>query len=155
LAVRAQPDAKLVILAKHGLITWGESDDECFAATMATIGQARTYVEARLGDVDRRVFGGPRTQTPASERRQGIAAAVAPVLRGLVSGEQRQILHFEDGEDVLAFAGSEDAPRLTQIGAACPDHLVHTKPWPLLVEWTPEQDVAALQEALRAGVGAY
>src|SRR5204863_4499560 len=60
-----------------------------------------------------------------------------------------------DGEDVLAFASSQDAPRLTRVGAACPDHLVHTKPWPLLVDWTPEQDVVALPEALRTGVAAY
>ena len=52
LAVRAKPDAKLVILAKHGLITWGETDEECFAATMATIGQAHEYVEARIAGVD-------------------------------------------------------------------------------------------------------
>ena len=77
------------------------------------------------------------------------------MLRGLVSAEKRQILRFEDGEDVLTFASSQDAPRLTKIGAACPDHLVHTKPWPLLVDWTPEQDVAALPEALRTGVAAY
>ena len=29
LAVRAHPEATLVILAKHGLITWGETDEEC------------------------------------------------------------------------------------------------------------------------------
>ena len=90
-----------------------------------------------------------------SERRREIAAAIAPLLRGLVSAEKRQILRFEDGEDVLGFASSKDAPRLTQIGAACPDHLVHTKPWPLLVDWTPEQDTAALETALRAGVAGY
>src|SRR5207302_10212048 len=39
--------------------------------------------------------------------------------------------------------------------AACPDHLVHTKPWPLLVDWAPNQDVAALTGALRTGVSAY
>ncbi|HZC79103.1 MAG TPA: SDR family oxidoreductase, partial [Ktedonobacterales bacterium] len=40
-------------------------------------------------------------------------------------------------------------------GAACPDHLVHTKPWPLLVDWTPDQDQAALEAALRTGVETY
>src|SRR5207237_5291921 len=75
--------------------------------------------------------------------------------RGLVSAEKRQILRFEDGEDVLTFTSSQDAPRLTKIGAACPDHLVYTKPWPLLVDWTPKQDVTSLVEALRTGVSAY
>jgi rhamnulose-1-phosphate aldolase/alcohol dehydrogenase len=41
------------------------------------------------------------------------------------------------------------------IGAACPDHLVHTKPWPLLVKWTPGQGSEALETSLRDGVMAY
>jgi rhamnose utilization protein RhaD (predicted bifunctional aldolase and dehydrogenase) len=154
LALSAKPDARLVILAKHGLITWGESDESCYASTIATIAQAREFVDARITRAGKAVFGGPRVMTLLSEERHTVAAHVAPVVRGLVSAEKRQIIRFEDGEDVLTFASSQDAPRLTQIGAACPDHLVHTKPWPLLVDWTPEQDITSLVEALRRGVAA-
>jgi rhamnulose-1-phosphate aldolase/alcohol dehydrogenase len=155
LAVRATSRAKLVILAKHGLITWGETDDECYTSTMQTISRAQDFVEARIVSADRAVFGGLRAEMPDAERRREIAVAIAPILRGLVSAEKRQILRFEDGEDVLTFTGSADAPRLTQIGAACPDHLVHTKPWPLLVGWSPQQDMAAFEQALREGVADY
>jgi rhamnulose-1-phosphate aldolase/alcohol dehydrogenase len=155
LAVHGKPGAKLVILAKHGLITWGASDEDCYAATLVMIARARDYVEARIARVGRRVFGGPRITTLAVEVRSNIAAQVAPILRGLISAEKSQILRFEDGEDVLDFAGSQDAPRLTKIGAACPDHLVHTKPWSLLVEWMPGQSVEALVDALRSGVSMY
>src|SRR5258708_5092054 len=155
LALRAKPEAGLVILAKHGLITWGDTDEACYASTLSTIAQARDFVEERIASSHRAVFGGfGYTPLSAGERRT-IAAQVAPVLRGLVSAEKRQVLRFEDGQDVLTFASSQDAPRLTKIGAACPDHLVHTKPWPLLVDWTPQQDIAALTEALRTGIAAY
>ena len=155
LAVRAHPEAKLVILAKHGLITWGESDERCYASTMATIAQAREFVEARIARTDRALFGGPRVTPLGDEERHAVAAQAAPIVRGFVSAQKHQILRFEDTEDVLTYASSQDAPRLSQIGAACPDHLVHTKPWPLLVDWTTEQDMAALSEALRTGVNAY
>src|SRR5713226_645087 len=155
LAVRAKPDARLVILAKHGLITWGDTDEDCYASTLATIARARDYVEARVARAGRPTFGGARVSALQAEERHTIAAQVAPVLRGLVSEEKRQILRFEDGDDVLAFASSQDAPRLATIGAACPDHLVHTKPWPLLVDWTPGQDSEAIIASLRAGVTAY
>src|SRR5207249_2212917 len=155
LALRANPHARLVILAKHGLITWGETDESCYASTIATIAQAREFVEARIVRADRAVFGGPHVTPLSAEERRSVAAQVAPVLRGLVSAEKHQILRFEDTEDVLSFASSQDAPRLTKIGAACPDHLVHTKPWALLVDWTSNQDVASLVEALRTGVSAY
>ena len=155
LAVRANPRANLVILAKHGLITWGVTYEECYASTMRTIGQARDFVEERIAHTGKMTFGGPRNDTLAAEERCNVAAQVAPALRGLVSAEKRQILRFEDSEDVLAFASSQDAPRLTKIGAACPDHLVHTKPWPLLVEWAPGASIETLVDALRTGVAAY
>src|SRR5579859_6162416 len=155
LAVRANPHARLVILAKHGLITWGETDEACYASTISTVAQARDFVEERIARAGKEVFGGlPKIPLSAEERR-GAAAQLAPVLRGLVSAEKRQILHYEDSEDVLVFASSQDALRLTKIGAACPDHLIHTKPWPLLVEWTPGQGNEALVASLRAGMRAY
>ncbi len=155
LALRAAPHAKLVILAKHGLITWGETDEDCYASTLRAITQARNFVEARIARADAALFGGSRVAVQPDQERRNIAAQVAPMLRGLLSEEKHQILRFEDTEDVLTFASSQDAPRLTQIGAACPDHLVHTKPWPLLVDWTPEQDFATLTAALRPGIEAY
>ena len=155
LAVRALPQARLVILAKHGLITWGESDEDCYASTLTTISQARDFVEARIAHATRRVFGGVKTQPLAQEQRRALAAQIAPTLRGIVSAEKRQILRFEDSDDVLAFAGSEDAARLTKIGAACPDHLVHTKPWPFLVAWSPEEGVEALATSLQQGIKEY
>src|SRR5207302_53167 len=87
LALRARPNAKLVILAKHGLITWGESDEACYASTMETISRARDYVESRIARADRPVFGGARVTALSVEERRAIASQVAPVLRGLVSAE--------------------------------------------------------------------
>lgn len=155
LALRDRPDAKLVILAKHGLITWGETGEACYASTLETITRARDYVEARIARSGRVVFGGARVTTLSAEERRAVAAQIAPILRGLVSKDKRQVLRFEDTGDALTYASSQDAPRLSKIGAACPDHLVHTKPWPLLVNWTPAHDVAALAGALRTGIEAY
>ena len=155
LAVRARPDARLVILAKHGLITWGETGEDCYTSSMTTIARARDYVESRIARADSSAFGGARVSALSAGERRAVAAQVAPILRGLVSAEKRQVLRFEDGDEVLAFVCSQDAPRLATIGAACPDHLVHTKPWPLLVDWTPGQDSQALVASLREGVLAY
>lgn len=38
------------------------------------------------------------------------------------------------------------------MGAACPDHLVHTKRQPLFVDWKPDQGIDALLEQLETGV---
>ena len=46
-AVRANPSAKLVLLAKHGLVTWGETAAESYAATLDAINRAAAFVEER------------------------------------------------------------------------------------------------------------
>jgi rhamnulose-1-phosphate aldolase/alcohol dehydrogenase len=155
LAVRANPAGKLVILAKHGLITWGESDEECYSATIETIAQAHDCVEQRITEQRRALFGGMRVEPLPQARRQEIVSQVAPIVRGIVSQTKQQILHFDESDDVLAFVSSKDAPNLIKVGAACPDHLIHTKPWPLLVDWTPEQDLPTLIETLTEGIVSY
>ena len=51
--------------------------------------------------------------------------------------------------------GSERTPEVSQQGAACPDHLVHVKRQPLYVNWTPDQGVDALKDAVKQGVVDY
>lgn len=75
------------------------------------------------------------------------------MIRGAVSEEKKMILSYDDHDDVLEFVNSVEAPVLSQIGAACPDHLVHTKRVPLYIEWNPEtQDVRKLVELIKSGV---
>src|SRR5690606_18104495 len=62
-------------------------------------------------------------------------------------------LTFDDSGDVLQFVNSHDASVLTQIGAACPDHLVHTKRTPLYINWNVEKDnIEGLIEQVKSGV---
>ncbi len=152
--VRDNPNAELVLMEKHGLVTWGATSEESYLKTLAIIGEAEAFIEARVKE--EALFGGLKTEPFAAERRREIAAAVMPVIRGAVSDGKRMLLTFDDGEDILRFAGSRDAVKLSQVGAACPDHLVHTKMKPLLVDWDPSSgDVEALKETLKAGVSQY
>ncbi len=41
------------------------------------------------------------------------------------------------------------------MGAACPDHLVHTKRVPLYLDWTPDQGLDALKAAAKEGVARF
>jgi rhamnulose-1-phosphate aldolase/alcohol dehydrogenase len=152
--VRDNPNAELVLMEKHGLVTWGATSEESYLKTLAIIGEAEAFIEAQVKE--EALFGGLKTEPLAPERRREIAAAVMPVIRGAVSDGKRMLLTFDDGEDVLRFAGSRDAVKLSQVGAACPDHLVHTKMKPLLVDWDPSSgDVEALKETLKAGISQY
>ncbi len=55
-AVRENPDLRLVVLAKHGLVVWGDSAEEAYRRTIDAINQAADFVNARTEGVPR--FGG-------------------------------------------------------------------------------------------------
>ncbi|HVO54005.1 MAG TPA: bifunctional rhamnulose-1-phosphate aldolase/short-chain dehydrogenase [Solirubrobacterales bacterium] len=138
LRLREQPEARLVILAKHGLVTWGESSDECAAATAEAIARAQEFVAERTAGVP--AFGGS-VITPLGERaRRELLAEALPVLRGLASAELPRVLQVDASEPVLQFVCGRDAATLTAVGAACPDHLVHTRRLPLWIEFDPERE---------------
>jgi rhamnulose-1-phosphate aldolase/alcohol dehydrogenase len=151
-AARANPDLKLVVLAKHGLVVWGDSAEEAYRRTIEVINQAVAFVNERAGDLAR--FGG---RHPAADRaRPELLQALLPAIRGAVSSEKHKLLTVDTSERALEFVSSADAERLVTVGAPCPDHLVHTKRLPLWIPYDPENDDAdALRERIAAGAEAF
>ncbi|WP_127592315.1 bifunctional aldolase/short-chain dehydrogenase [Paenibacillus lautus] len=152
--VLANPKAELVLMEKHGLVTWGDTSEACYAQTIRIISEAEAFIEARVNND--KLFGGRKFTPLASEVRRSIAAQVMPAVRGAVSDAKKMILSFDDQDDVLDFVGGADSPKLSQVGAACPDHLVHTKVVPLFIDWIPDaEDVEGLKTKLIDGIAAY
>ncbi|MCV4231918.1 bifunctional aldolase/short-chain dehydrogenase [Virgibacillus sp. LDC1] len=152
--VLANPKAELVLMEKHGLVTWGDTSEACYAQTIRIISEAEAFIEARVNND--KLFGGRKHTPLASEVRRRIAAQVMPAVRGAVSDAKKMILSFDDQDDVLDFVGGADSPKLSQVGAACPDHLVHTKVVPLFIDWIPDaEDVEGLKTKLIDGIAAY
>lgn len=153
-AVRNNPTCELVLMEKHGLVTWGDSSDACYANTLRIIQEVADYIEARVDPAS--LFGGPRTNGLAEANRHPLAAAVLPTVRGLLSTLHHTILTYADDVELLQFVNSRDAQALSQVGAACPDHLVHTKRTPLYIPWEPAtENVEQLQALLREGLAQY
>ena len=122
-----QPDAEGLILMNHGLITWGETIQEAYERHIALVSRAEG-------------FGVRQPELPLSEAEPrfesgGFAAAL----------RKGRILEFDDSAETLQFLARPDAERITQIGAATPDHLLYTKRFPLFVK--PGEDVAAATRA--------
>src|SRR5918994_2013643 len=156
-AVRNNPDAKFALLAKHGLVTWGDTHEESYGRTIEAINRAAEFVAGRAGGP----FGGQVVEPPSPERREELLVGVLPALRGALSSGSEEpshkILRVDlTSEDVLAFVCGRDSKELSQVGAACPDHLVRTKVRPLWVDFDPEnEDADELSASLREGVARY
>jgi rhamnulose-1-phosphate aldolase/alcohol dehydrogenase len=133
-------------MAKHGLVTWGKTGDECYASTIETIGRAAEALAERADR--RRVFSFPRSEPVSTDA----VTAALPALRGAVSARRPMILRLDTSTAARAFASRPDLDQLASAGPACPDHLVHTKPWPLVLPAGPAQ---SLQTSFRVGVAEF
>jgi rhamnose utilization protein RhaD (predicted bifunctional aldolase and dehydrogenase) len=156
-AVRSNPNARFVLLAKHGLVTWGETHEESYSRTIEAINRAAEFVASRAGEP----FGGRSVEPLSPERREALLAEVLPTLRGALSSGSDEAIHKilrsdYTTEDVLEFVCGRDSKELSQVGAACPDHLVRTKVKPLWVDFDPQAEGAdELKAKLREGVEGY
>jgi rhamnulose-1-phosphate aldolase/alcohol dehydrogenase len=152
-AVRAHPDARGIVLEKHGLSTWGASLREAYLATIDLVSRA----EARLTEAarGRRVWGLPTVAAPDAATRRAVARAVAPGLRGLLGRSRRVVLRFDDGEDIRALVGAPEAARLTQIGPATPDHTLYSKRLPCFVPLGAPASAEAVAAAVRRAVEGF
>mgnify|MGYP001218781083 CR=1 FL=1 len=149
--VQNNPNAELVIMEKHGLVTWGDTSKEAYDKTIEIINEAEAYIEKQAEN--KNLFGGTKYTTLPEEQRKEILAEIMPIVRGQVSTDKRMLVSYNDDQNILDFVNSHDAKELSQVGAACPDHLVHTKRVPLYIEWDPanenrEQLIEKLKEGL-------
>ncbi len=113
------PSIDGLILLKHGVFTFGETAEEAYERMIATVSKAEARLRSRSTAVPKTVPDVP-------------AAAVAPVLRGLTSGAGRLILDFRGGEAVRAFVDEGELERRAS-GPVTPDHVIRTKPRPLIL----------------------
>jgi rhamnulose-1-phosphate aldolase/alcohol dehydrogenase len=150
-AVRENPRLRLVVLAKHGLVVWGDTAEEAYRRTIEAINRAVEFVNARTTGEQR--FDGAARGDAAGRELLGV---VLPALRGAVSSERSKVLVVDTSPRALEFVSSRAAADLTDVGAACPDHLVHTKRVPLWIPFDPAREGAeTLAARIRERSAAY
>ncbi len=138
LELRQRPGADVILMAKHGLITWGETSEACYGSTMSAIAQAEAWLRAH--------GRGQAAPTAAPSMEAAALSEILPWLRGRLSQTARVLLTVDREPTTLAFLA--DAPRMAMAakGAACPDHLVHTGRVPLVL--SPAADQEEIDRAL-------
>ena len=73
------------------------------------------------------------------------------MVRGMLGSqpEGRVILHFDDGEDILATLGAERLPGLVRRGMATPEHILRAGRLPLWLDLDPSAPAERLVDAVR------
>ncbi|WP_300056444.1 bifunctional rhamnulose-1-phosphate aldolase/short-chain dehydrogenase [uncultured Roseobacter sp.] len=148
------PDAAGVVLESHGLFTWADTAKDCYEQTIDVINVATKWLEERSKSVA--AFGGPLHHSLPPKEREAIAARIMPAIRGVVSGNQHMIGHFNDSDAVLEFVNAKDMEALAALGTSCPDHFLRTKIRPLVVPFDPATgNIDAVLSGLPDQIEAY
>ncbi len=137
-----------IMLGSHGLFSWGNTAFESYQNTLEIIETCADFLEKKEGKT-RPVFGGAKMESLEKLARDRQAAALAPILRGFCSSENRMVGHFSDDERVLNFINSNDLERLAPLGTSCPDHFLRTKISPLVLNLKPNEDVFGESDILK------
>jgi rhamnose utilization protein RhaD (predicted bifunctional aldolase and dehydrogenase)/NAD(P)-dependent dehydrogenase (short-subunit alcohol dehydrogenase family) len=136
------PKVDGIVLLKHGIFSMGETAREAYERMIALV----TLAEQRLAKNRRNVF--VPVKLPAA---LATPAEIAPILRGLVAEPvdardgvwRRMVLDFRTSPAILNFVNGEDLARYSQAGTVTPDHVIRTKPNPLIA---PAPEAAKLED---------
>lgn len=107
-----------VVLAHHGLITWGESSEECWSRTSAAVDRARAYLD-----------GLPlRVEAPAhvADMPDEEVERLLLRLRGALSRTGRRVLRVD--ERLRRVADHPLLPEIVAGGVSSADHMLRIKP---------------------------
>jgi len=114
--IRANPKATLVVMGKHGLVTWADDCKECYDSSIETIQEAEEFIVSRRNG--RKIYASAAVPSLTVQERRSIFAQILPGLRGAVSKENPAILQTDSSDRVLEFIGAEGIADFSQIGAA-------------------------------------
>ncbi|RXK61557.1 bifunctional aldolase/short-chain dehydrogenase [Lacibacter luteus] len=151
------PGIRGIMLGSHGLFTWGDTAYESYINTLEVIERCAEYLQDNISK-QKAIFGGAKIESLPEAERKSQAAALAPVLRGFCSSQNRMIGHFTDDARVLEYINSNDLDRLAPLGTSCPDHFLRTKISPLVLNLEAGEslsDVKAIKEKIAPLFEAY
>ena len=149
-AVDQNPGCDGIVLAGHGLFTWGDSSRDCYRRSLAVIVTSALRGRARGGE-GAALFGGPRCAT-AADHRDLAAASRLRARPGVGPAPVRR--HFSDDPAVLRFV-TRATPRRSPASARAADHFVRTKIRPLYVPWDPSRPPEELRPSIDAALVTY
>ena len=156
-AFEAEPAARGMVWARHGLVTWGDTARESYEATIALVTRAEQYIAERTR---RYVVVAATTLVDTARKRW---STIAPIVRGLLARptsdpdrpHARVILRPLITREALDFVDSPGSRDLALTPPLTSDHLIRTKPWPLWLDSPHYDDPEKLRAQLAQAIQDY
>lgn len=150
-AVRNREQCSGLVIAHHGLVTWGATAKQAYEATIELVSRAEAWL------ANKRIR--PVTIKSASvsvQEARSTYARIAPMVRGVLSPASgdpdvpfsRVILKHSASKEILDLLQSEEARRIIVSTPLTPDYLIRTRRFPLWIESPRLDDVSVLGDQI-------
>jgi rhamnose utilization protein RhaD (predicted bifunctional aldolase and dehydrogenase)/NAD(P)-dependent dehydrogenase (short-subunit alcohol dehydrogenase family) len=161
-AYERAPHCRGIVLAKHGLFTFGDDARSSYERTIELVDRAERHLHRRIGSRPSMLWAesGP---LPPRERELLLQRAL-PVLRGAVAQPvdtpcgpewRRVVADARTDDDLAAFAAHGAAQQLCATGPITPDHVIRTKARYLFLDREAALAVDQCRSAVAGYVAAY
>jgi len=148
------PAVEGLILDKHGIFTFGDDAREAYERMIEFV----TLAEERLSKKG-------NTKLPGAKLPDRVASVsdVAPIIRGVCAqrdaysegSHKRLILDFRSNDVILNYVNGKDVKRYARAGLITPDHVIRTKPWPLVLPAPEAGKLADFKSAAEQAARAF
>lgn len=157
-AVRSRANAAGIVMMHHGLVTWGETAEEAYKATVKLVSLAETYL---AGKKVRRLT--VKKDAPSAAEARSRYEKTAPLLRGLLSPPSgnpdaphlKVVLRHLVDEKILELLDAKEAAAIVATTPLTPDYLIRVRRLPLFIESPNYGDDTVLREQLIAAREQY
>ena len=141
-----------LILLKHGIFTFGEDARESYTRMIGLVTLAEKFLSCSK-PAKSLISARPAGQLAKVE-------AIAPILRGAVADAsaddwRRMVLEFRNTPHVMNYVNGNEVSRYATTGPVTPDHVIRTKPKPLIIATPKEIELKTFSVAARSEVKKY
>lgn len=143
------PDVEAIILMNHGIFTFGDEAQTAYARMIDYVSRAEKYLAAKLTSVE------------TSKNPQPDSSVVLPLLRGALGkiDTSEEPVHFSlelrQGAELVAALDRGDAKALFVSGVLTPDHVIRTKNYPILLDFSGLDSATEIAELINKTITTY
>ena len=118
----AAGDVDGAVLMNHGVFTWGDTAKDSYDRMIELVQLADRYVASRRRPWPTAPPAPPPDRLARARLRRDVSAA----------GGRPMVVEHHTDDEAMGFIAHPGVAAVTQRGTATPDHVIRTKPWPLV-----------------------
>ncbi len=135
-----------MILHKHGIFTFGDNAEESFKRMIKAVTTAENYLK------NQKVY---KIKKIKKTNNRFDPLLIAPLIKSHLCKNENYILNFRCNQDLLDAINSEDIKKFLSKGVVTPDHVIRTKPFPLILNFDKCKNLDVLKKKIMQEIMKY